>query len=55
MMAPPTGVSSFPLMMTWGLEKFLGSRQGRGLQRMLCLDHVPSLWQDKVDICVANR
>lgn len=53
-MAPPTGVSSLPLMITFGLERLLGNRQGTGLQRMLCLDQVPSLWQDRVDTGVAN-
>lgn len=54
MTAPPTGVSSFPVMITWGLEMLAGRGQGAGLQRTLCLDHVPSLWQDKVDAGVAN-
>lgn len=53
-MAPPMGVSSRPLMITWGLERLVGNGQGTGLQRMLCLDQVPSLWQDRVDVGVAN-
>lgn len=54
-MAPPTGVSSLPVTITWGLGRLAGKGQGTGLHRMLCLDQVPSLWQDSVDACVANR
>lgn len=53
-MVPPTGVSSFPVIITWGMEKLVGSRQGVGRHRMLCLDQVPSLWQEREGICVAN-
>lgn len=53
-MVPPTGVSSFPVIITWGMEKLVGSRQGVGWHRMLCLDQVPSLWQEREDVCVAN-
>lgn len=53
-MAPPTGVSSLPVMITWGLDRLVGDGHGTGLQRMLCLDQVPSLWQDRVDTCVAS-
>lgn len=54
MTAPPTGVSSLPLMITWGLARRVGNGQGAGLQRMLCLDQVASLWQDSVAVCVEN-
>lgn len=50
-MVPPTGVSSFPLIIRWGMEKFAGSRQGAGLHRTLCLDQVPSLWQEREAVC----
>lgn len=52
MTEPPTGVNSFPVMTRWGMEKLVGSRQGAGLQRMLCLDQVPSLWQVREAVCV---
>lgn len=32
----------------------MGSRQGTGRQRMLCLDQVPSLWQEREAACVAS-
>lgn len=53
-MVPPTGVSSFPVITRWGMEKLVGSRQGVGRHRMLCLDQVPSLWQVREAVCVAN-
>ncbi len=54
-MVPPTGVSSFPVITTWGMEMLFGSMQGVGRHRMLCLDQVPSLWQEREAVCVANR
>lgn len=53
-MVPPTGVSSFPEIIMWEMEELVGSRQGSGLHRMLCLDQVPSLWHDRDDVCVTS-
>lgn len=53
-MVPPTGVSSFPLITTWGMEKLVGSGQGAVRHRMLCLDQVPSLWQEREAVWLAN-
>lgn len=54
MTVPPTGVSSFPVTTRWGMVKLVGSGQGVGLHRMLCLDQVPSLWQEREAVCVAR-
>lgn len=53
-MAPPTGVRSLPLICKWGMEMLVGSRQGEGRHRMLCLDQVPSLWHKREALLVAN-
>lgn len=54
MTVPLTGVSSFPVITRLGMEKLVGSRQGVGLHRTLCLDQVPSLWQEREPVCVAK-
>lgn len=52
MTVPFTGVSCFPVIIRLGTDELLGSRQGVGLHRTLCLDQVPSLWHEREPVCV---
>lgn len=54
MTVPPTGVSSFPVIIKCGTERFAGNVHGLGWHLMLLLDQVPSLWQDRKAVCDAN-